>query len=52
MSDVRHYTLPQIELLLAAIDEEDRARNRLSLIVARAAQSTEDSFKKILREIG
>lgn len=48
----QQYTLPQIEAFLAAIDKEDRARNCMALIVARAAQSDPAQFKKIMKEIG
>lgn len=48
----QQYTLPQIEAFLAAIDKEDRARNCMALIVARAAQSDPAQFKKVMKEIG
>lgn len=44
------YSLPQIEACLKAIDKQDRARNRLALITARAAKAKPDQFKKILKE--
>lgn len=46
------YTLPQIEVFLAAIDKEERARNCMALIVARAAQSDPVNFKKVMKEFG
>lgn len=39
----------QIEVYLAAIDTEDRARNRMALIIARAAKADANAFKKILK---
>jgi hypothetical protein len=49
---VGDYTLPQIETFLTAIDQEDRARQRLALITARAAQADGPQFSKILKEFG
>jgi hypothetical protein len=48
----QRYSLPQIEAFLGAIDKEDRARNRMALIVARASQCDADQFKKVMKEIG
>ncbi|WP_324730972.1 hypothetical protein [Pseudomonas paeninsulae] len=47
---MRDYSLAQIETYLSAIDQEDRARNRLAMIVARAAQAEGKQFSKILKE--
>lgn len=50
LSLISDYTLPQIEAYLCAVDHEDRARNRVALVVARAAQADSKHFKKILKE--
>lgn len=46
------YGLAQIEVYLSAIDQEERARQRLALITARAARADGKQFAKILKEFG
>lgn len=52
LAEVQDYSLQQIEIFLAAIDREDRAATRGSLIAARAANLKPDSFKRLLKEFG
>jgi len=47
---VQDYSLPQIETFLAAIDKEDRAANRVSLIAARAANVKPADFKRLMKD--
>ncbi|WP_445938657.1 hypothetical protein [Pseudomonas sp.] len=43
------YTLPQIEAFMAAVDTEERQRDRVSLILARAATAEAKQFQKIVK---
>ncbi|WP_417312374.1 hypothetical protein [Ectopseudomonas khazarica] len=44
--------MAQVEMFSAALDREEKARMRESLVIARAARGKPDQFKKILRELG
>lgn len=50
LADVQEYSLRQIETFLAAIDQEDRASNRVALIAARAANAKPEDFKRLIKE--
>ncbi|WP_313284629.1 hypothetical protein [Stutzerimonas kunmingensis] len=47
---MQDYSLRQIETFLAAIDQEDRAANRVALIAARAANAKPEDFKRLLKD--
>lgn len=51
MQDVLQYTLPQIELFLSAIADEEKATMRRLVIAARTANIKQDAFKRLLREL-
>ena len=46
------YTLPQIEAFLDAIADEEKAANRMALIISRASQAEGKAFNKMLKEFG
>lgn len=50
MEDIERYSLPQVELFLAAIDQEERAANRVALVAARAANAKPEDFKRLLKD--
>lgn len=51
LADVQDYSLQQVETFLSAIDQEDRAANRVALIAARAANAKPEDFKRLLKDI-